>query len=257
MSTRLRTLIVDDEKQARLRLRRMLEEWSDIEILGEAQNGLEAVDLTESLKPELVLLDIQMPGLGGFEVIRTLKPEDRPQIIFVTAYDSFALEAFEVHATDYLLKPVRQQRLREAIDRLLTQRTTQPEALDDFRHKLDALVARMTPAEKYYSRLVARRGQRIRLIDAAEVVMIYVENRTVHIVTETDEYYTDYTMRELEDHLDPAVFFRAHRQAFVNLHKIREIAPLIGGIHELRMTNERTVEMSRQQTRKLREIFHW
>ncbi|HZS46707.1 MAG TPA: response regulator [Blastocatellia bacterium] len=257
MTPALRVLIVDDEKQARLRLRRMLEEWPDIEIIGDAQNGLEAVEMIESLSPELVLLDIQMPGLGGFEVIRTLKPELRPLVIFVTAYDSFALEAFEVHATDYLLKPVRQQRLREALDRLVAERRAKPDSLGEFREKLDALVEKMGTPERYYSRLTARRGQRIRLIDVSDVVMLYVENRTVHVVTDSDEYYTDFTMRELEEHLDPAVFFRAHRQAFVNLQKIKEIAPLVGGVHELRMSNDRTVEMSRQQSRKLREIFHW
>jgi DNA-binding LytR/AlgR family response regulator len=257
MPANLRVLIVDDEKQARLRLRRMIEEWPDIEITGDAQNGLEAVEMIESTNPDLVLLDIQMPGLGGFEVIRTLKPENRPHVIFVTAYDGFALEAFEVHATDSLLKPVRQQRLREAIDRLISQRQSQPNALDEFRSKLDALVENMAKPQQYYSRLTARRGQRIRLVDVEEVVLLYVENRTVHVVTDTDEYYTEYTMRELEEHLDPAMFFRAHRQAFVNLRKIKEIAPLVGGVHELRMTNDRKVEMSRQQTRKLREIFHW
>ena len=241
-----------------MRLRRMIEDWADIEIVGEAMDGLEAVEIIEAVSPDLVLLDIQLPGLNGFEVIRALKPEARPRIIFVTAYDSFALEAFSVAAVDYLLKPVRSARLREAIDRVQSLYQTQPDAgLGDFRQRLDALCSRFESMQTYYTRLTARRGQRIRLIDVEEVVLIYVENRTVFVVTDTEQFWTDYTMKELEEHLNPTLFFRAHRQAFVNLKKITEIAPLVGGVHQLRMSNGRTVEMSRLQTRRLREIFHW
>ncbi len=251
MKQRLRTLIVDDEPPARERLRRMLTEVENVEILGEAADGPEAVEMIETLSPDLVLLDIQMPGLDGFEVIEAL--ENPPPIVFVTAYDEYAIRAFEVSALDYLLKPFSSTRLEQAI---LRARTAPAEA-SDVSGQLAPLLERLAAQGRYLTRLAVRHRDRVRVLDAKEVDWIGIEEEQVMVHVGDQGYYLRRTMSELESRLDPALFFRAHRSAIVNLDRVREVIPWFKGSHKLRLSTGAEVDLSRQQARRLRKILGW
>mgnify|MGYP001816901754 CR=1 FL=1 len=247
----MRVLIVDDEAPARDRLKRYLAGLEGVEVLGEAKDGVQAVEMIEARSPELVLLDIQMPGLDGFGVVEAL--EDPPAIIFVTAYDQYAIRAFEVHALDYLLKPFNQKRLARAIGRAR-------EALaggQDLSAQLRPLLEGLAAEGRYLTRLAVRDRECIRVLDSGEVDWIGIEDEqaTVHVGDEA--YPIRRTLTELEARLDPRCFFRAHRSAIVNLDRVLEIIPWFKGSHILRLTTGAEVDLSRAQARVLRKILGW
>jgi len=249
--TALRTLIVDDEAPARDRLRRLLSGVEDVDVVGEAADGLQAVEMIEEQNPDLVLLDVQMPGLDGFGVIQAL--EAPPAIIFVTAYDEYALRAFEVHALDYLLKPFPRKRLEAALGRAR-------EALageQDLAARLAPLVESLAAEGHYLTRLAVRDRDRIRVLDAAEVDWIGIEEEQVVVYVGERTYTIRRTLAELEAGLDPAHFFRAHRSAIVNLDRVREIVPWFKGSHILRLTTGAEVDLSRARARQLRDMLGW
>ena len=255
----MRALIVDDEPPARDRLRRMLAESDTVEIVGEAEDGAQAVEMIEALSPDLVLLDIQMPGLDGFEVIEAL--EDPPLVIFVTAYDEYAIRAFEINALDYLLKPFSRERLKKAIRRareaLEEGRKLGASTAEGFATRLGPLMESLAAQGRYLARLAVRDRERIRVLDVGEVDWISIEREPV-VVHAGDQVYTvRRTMAELESRLDPEQFFRAHRSAIVNLSSVREIIPWFKGSHKLRLTTGAEVELSRAQARALRRILGW
>ena len=248
---RLRTLIVDDEAPARERLRRMLSEVETVELIAEAESGLQAVELIERDLPDLVLLDIQMPGLDGFEVIEAL--ESPPLVIFVTAYDEYAIRAFEINALDYLLKPFSRERLEKAIHRA-------EEALaeeQDFPARFGPLLESMAEQRQYVARLAVRDHDRIRVLDVDEVDWVDTQKGEVVVHVGYAVYPIHRTLAELEARLDPARFFRTHRSAIVNLDRVEEIIPWFKGSHKLRLTTGAEVDLSRRQARALREILHW
>jgi two-component system LytT family response regulator len=215
----LRTLIVDDEAPARERLKRYLANLEGIEVIGEAADGLQAVKMIEIQAPELVLLDIQMPGLDGFGVVEAL--EDPPPIIFVTAYDQYAIRAFEVHALDYLLKPFSRERLNKAIHRAR-------EALageQDFAAQLGPLLESLAAEGRYLTRLAVHDRDRIRVLEAEEVDWIGIEDGRVMVHVGDQVYPIRRTLTELEARLDPRRLFRAHRSAIVNLDRVHEVIP--------------------------------
>jgi DNA-binding LytR/AlgR family response regulator len=242
---------VDDEAPARERLKRYLGELDDVEIVGEAADGAEAVALIEAQSPDLVLLDIQMPGLDGFGVIEAL--EDPPVVIFVTAYDQYAIRAFEVHALDYLLKPFSRERLAKAIGRAR-------KALDggrDHGAQLRGLLEGLAAEGRYLTRLAVRDRDRIRVLEAERIDWIGIEDEQVMIHVGDQTYPVRHTLTELEGRLDPNRFFRAHRSAIVNLDRVEEIIPWFKGGHILRLSTGAKVDLSRAQARALRKILGW
>jgi len=247
----MRVLIVDDEPPARERLRRMLTEIEAIEIAGEAGDGVQAVEMIESLAPDLILLDVQMPGLDGFGVLEAL--QDPPPVVFVTAYDRYAIRAFEVNALDYLLKPFSRVRLVEAIRRA-------QESLDGegaFAERIRPLLEGLAAQGRYLTRLAVRDRDRIRVLDMDEVDWISVEGELVLVHVADQAYPVRRSLSELETRLDPARFFRAHRSAVVNLDRVMEVIPWFKGSHKLRLTTGEEVDLSRAQARALRKILGW
>jgi len=248
---KLRTLIVDDEAPARERLRRLLCNNSFVELIGEAEDGVKAVELIGEKNPDLVLLDIQMPGLDGFGVIRALQKP--PLIIFVTAYDEYAIRAFEVNALDYLLKPFTRIRLERAVEKAYQELSKHA----DFSAKLDALFQTLREQPRYLDRIAARKGSRIFVINVSEIDWFGAESGLIFIHTKEEKYVTNYTLEELESRLNPDMFFKAHRSAIVNLTKIKEIIPWFAGSHKIRLTTGAEVNLSRSQAKELRKIIKW
>lgn len=248
---KLRTLIVDDEAPARERLRKLLAQNDLVELIGEAEDGMKAVELIEEVNPDLVLLDIQMPGLDGFGVIKMLQKP--PLIIFVTAYDEYAIKAFEVNALDYLLKPFTKVRLERAIERAHQEFSRKT----DFSNSLAALFKTLKEQPRYLERVAVRKGARIFVIDVANIDWIGSESGLIFIHTKEEKYITNYTLDELESRLNPSMFFRAHRSAIVNLTRIKEIIPWFAGSHRIRLTTGAEVDLSRNQAKKLRKIIKW
>lgn len=247
----MRTLIVDDEVPARERLTRLLADIEGVDLVGEAEDGIQAVEMIEADKPDLVFLDIQMPGLDGFGVIEAL--EDPPLVIFVTAYDQYAIQAFEVNALDYLLKPFTRQRLEKAVRRARQELADE----EDVTARLGPLLKSLAAQGRYLTRLAVRDRDRIRVLDVSEVDWIGVEGEQVTVYVGDEVYSVRRTLGELEARLDPACFFRAHRSAIVNLGRVAEVIPWFKGSHKLRLATGAEVELSRAQARALRKILDW
>lgn len=255
----MQTLIVDDEAPARERLKRLLIGVEGIELVGEAEDGVRAVEMIETLSPDLVLLDIQMPGLDGFGVIQAL--ENPPPIVFVTAYDEYAIRAFEVNALDYLLKPFRPARLEKALGRaqkaLAAVRDPGVSPTERFAARLGPLLESLAAQGRYLTRLAVRDRDRIRVLDVDQVDWIGVQGEQVTVYVEDQAYLVRRTLSELEARLDPACFFRAHRSAIVNLARVKEIIPWFKGSHILQLTTGTEVDLSRAQARVLRKLLGW
>jgi two-component system LytT family response regulator len=244
-------LVVDDEAPARERMRRLLAGVQGVQIIGEAADGLQAVEMIERLGPDVVLLDVQMPGLDGFGVIQAL--EVPPAIIFVTAYDEYAIRAFEVHALDYLLKPFSRDRLQEALRR--AQETLDAE--QDPGAPLDALLESLTAEGRYLSRLAVQEAEHIRILNVEEVDWVGIDEGQVEVHVGDQAYPIRRTLTDLEARLDPERFFRAHRSAIVNLDRVQEVVPWFKGSYILRLTTGAEVDLSRARGRALRKILGW
>jgi two-component system, LytTR family, response regulator len=239
----IRALLVDDEDIARERLRQLLGSIADLEVVGEAADGEEAIQKTLELRPDLLLLDIQMPGLSGLEVAACL-PRPRPKIVFCTAYDAYAVKAFELHAMDYLLKPVSPHRLALAIERI---RQREP-------HEAEEDVDRLTRAlPAAGARLLARCGGRYKVIPQRDVAYFSSEGGLTRLHTRDRAYAFDPTLANLEERLDPALFFRLSRTVIVNLDSVAEVRPLVGGTADVVLNNGATLEVSRRRVRDLLE----
>jgi two-component system, LytTR family, response regulator len=235
----IRTLVVDDEQPARDRLRRMLSGSPDVEIVGEAEDGEHALEVIQSTRPDLVLLDIQMPGCTGMEVAASLA-SPRPHLIFCTAFDQYAVEAFELHAIDYLLKPVSQARLDTALDRVRAGRGTDV-AIDR--------AARSSPP----TRFVAQRGRTYRVVPARDVLCFLSEDGLTKLQTAGEYYWVPPTLNDLELRVDPRRFFRISRSAIVNLDAVQEIVPTGDGRAQAVLKNGARLEVSRRRFRELTE----
>jgi two-component system LytT family response regulator len=259
MNMPIRVLIVDDEAPARDRLKRLLADIEGVELIGQAEGGVQAVEMIERERPDLVLLDIQMPGLDGFGVIEAL--EDPPLVIFVTAYDEYAIRAFEVNALDYLLKPFSRERLEKAVRRaqeaLAEEHDLGVSAAERFAMRLGPLLESLATQGRYLTRLAVRDQDRIRVLDVDEMDWIGIEGEQVMVHVGDRAYLIRRTLTELEARLDPAHFFRAHRSAIVNLSRVKEVIPWFKGSHKLRLTTGAEVELSRARARALRKILGW
>jgi two-component system, LytTR family, response regulator len=247
----MRVLIVDDEAYARRRLARILSTLSDVEIVGQAQDGLEALALLESTKPDLLFLDIQMPELDGFGVIRALSSSsEMPLVIFATSYDEHALAAFEANAIAYLLKPIELERLTIAMDRVrkLLGSSEERAQNEDRIHALVELPQRL-------QRIVCRKGSHFVLLDPADIFWFHIEDGgIVRAETSSENYWVNYQMSSLEAGLDPELFFRARREVLVNLSRIKTVKSYDRSTFLLTMAdaNETELLVSERQAKELR-----
>lgn len=243
--------MADDEAPARERLRRLLEDDPRIEIAGESLDGPGTVESIERLQPQLVFLDVQMPGLTGFEVLKSLSyGTPRPLTIFVTGYHEHALEAFRARAVAYLLKPVEPDHLREMVDRAAKLVAAGALREEEDRNVERLLLETAQPMEQ----IVARKANRIFLLDPAEAVFFYMDSGIVRVRVENDSYWVNYHLGELEEALTARGFFRAHRSSLVNLKRVREIRADGHGNFVLVMNDAKNseIEVSERQGRALR-----
>ena len=256
----VRALVVDDEQLAREELCFLLGEVGGVEIVGQASDGIEALRQAGHVRPDVIFLDVQMPGLTGFEVARRLIEADVPaQLVFVTAYDQYAIDAFSVNAVDYVLKPVDGDRLEQTLDRVrqrLAARPAQPLPLSpaDLERVIEAVQARQGRRDQ----LAIRVGERFVLVQADEVVHASLIDEAIVVVTTAVSGTSNYrTLDELQARLDPAVFWRVHRSHLVNITKIKEIVPWFSRNYLLKMKDAKGTEIpvSRTQTRRLREYL--
>ena len=251
----LTVVVVDDEELARDELCFMLDELGSVNVTGRAGNGHEALTLIDRLVPDLVFLDVQMPGLTGFEVARRIRERKTPpQLVFVTAYDSHAIEAFEVDAVDYLLKPVDPARLAEAVDRA-RRRVSSERPLTD---RLERIVQLVAERQSRRDRLAIKVGERFLLVQADDIIYASLTDDSINIVTSQVAGTSNFrTLDELHTRLDASVFWRVHRAHLVNINKIKEIVPWFSRNYILRMKDAKATEIpvSRTQTKRLREYL--
>ena len=262
MSTALRVVVVDDEQLAREELCYQLEQIDGIEIVAQVSNGIEAIGAVERHEPDLVFLDIQMPGLGGFEVARRLleHEDEAPALVFVTAFDQHAIEAFEVNAVDYLLKPVESSRLEQALQR--ARRRVEAErsgaAQTPTNDQLEQIVKMMAVRQTRRDQVAIRVGERFVLVQADEIIYASLADESINIVTGQVAGTSNYrTLDDLQARPDPDVFWRVHRSHLVNINKIKEIVPWFSRNYILRMKDAKGTEIpvSRAQTKRLREYL--
>jgi two-component system LytT family response regulator len=247
----MRTIVVDDEEPARARLSRLLTGHPDIVVVGEAQDGLEAVEKIEELQPDLLFLDIELPGLTGFEVLQSIPPTvTLPLVIFATGYDQHALAAFEANALAYLLKPVEPERLAHAVERARKLSAASGEREREREHVLR--VARETP--RILRQIVCRKRDRAVLMPPEQIFWFQVEDGLVKAHTGTDVFWVNYQLGELEASLPEDLFFRARREVLVNLTRIKEIKPYFKSGFVLAMSDAAATEIvvSERQARSLR-----
>ena len=257
----LRVLVADDEQLARNELCFQLNQLDDVEVVEQAADGPQAVSLAETLAPDLVLLDIQMPGLTGFEVARELLDREVPShVVFVTAFDQYAIEAFEVSAVDYLLKPVEPARLAQMIQRVRRRIASTRDSTDGTiaNKELERIVQYVAERQSRQERLAIRVGERFLLVQAEDIVYASLADEVITIVTSSIVGTSNYrTLDELHSHLDPAEFWRVHRAHVVNINKIKEIVPWFNRNYILRMKDGKSTEIpvSRAQSKRLREYL--
>lgn len=254
MSDRLRVLVVDDEPPARDKLCLFLGRCAGVELVGEATDGLEAVQRIEARRPDLVFLDVRMPELDGFEVLEALAPEDRPHVVFVTAFDEFAVRAFEVRALDYLLKPYDEPRLRAAVERAREQIRRPTSSGSDSRGEsgdvgggtMQSLLTEVREREGPRDRLVVRDGDRLVLLRTKEILWAESDANYVKIRARTETFRIRKTLEGLLAELDPARFVRIHRFHVVQLDAIRELAPTSHGDHGVVLVDGTRLRLSRR-----------
>jgi len=249
VSRRVRVLVVDDEPLARALLRVLLERDPGVEMVGEC-TGADAVAAIGRTRPDVLFLDVQMPDVDGFQVLEDLGAEHRPVVIFVTAYDQYAVRAFEVHAVDYLLKPVAEDRFREALGRAKSRVTGGTRRPVD-----DGLAALLRERARYPSRLLVPARGRTVVVAVSSIDWIEATDYYVSIHAAGQTYLLRQTMAELERTLDPSRFFRVHRSAIVNLERVREIQPLFRGDSSLLLSTGARVRLSRSRRGDFQRLF--
>lgn len=252
---KLRIIIADDERPAREFLKAILSEFDDAEIVGEAENGADAVEIIKRLKPDLALLDLQMPEISGIEAVRLLRKSQMPLVAFVTAYDEYAVQAFEVNAVDYLLKPVEKSRLRETLNRA-HERLEQEDwrAAETENIKNAAAIYRETARAEFLERIPVKKREEIFLVPVGEIASIVADGELLHITTGKNQKYTiNYRLKDLETRLAPERFVRLSRGALANLEMISRVSPMPGGTYLVTLKNGQEIASSRLQSRVLRE----
>ena len=241
----IRAVIADDEPLARERVRELLAERDDVQVAAEARDGEEALRLVHETRPDLLLLDVQMPGLDGFEVLAELEDGATPAVVFITAFDEYAVRAFEVRALDYLVKPFHRARFHEAVDRAIRGRESAPD--------LRSLLAELRPS--HLTRFVVRSADEIYFVRAAEVLWIESAGNYVRLHTAAGEHIVRTSLRELEGRLDPGVFMRVHRSAVVNLEFVQKLEPYFHGEYVITLRSGARLTSSRSYSGRLREVL--
>ncbi len=251
---KLRIILADDERPAREYLKRLLGEFSNVELIGEAENGADAVELIKKTKPDLALLDLQMPEISGLEAVKLLRKTQMPLVAFVTAYDEYAVQAFEVNAVDYLLKPVEKARLNETLNRASERlekadwRANEAERLKNATRFYDE-----ASRTEYLDRIPVKMREEIHLVPASEIASIVADGELLHLTTVTNQKYTiNYRLKDLETRLDEREFVRLSRGALVNLGMIARVSPMPGGTYLISLKNGQEIASSRLQSKILR-----
>jgi len=245
----IRVVVADDEVLARQKLRKLLEIEPDLEVAGECATASEAIEVVRLARPEMLFLDIRMPGMDGFEVVERLGGTEglrMPRVIFTTAYDRYALRAFEIHAADYLLKPFTRERLRAAVDRVREQLMARP------------LVPNAHPRSddgRYMSRIVFKSRGRILFLPVAEIRWIGAEENYIRVATGSETHLLRETMARIEEQLDPSMFLRVHRSAIVNLQFVKEVRTEPGGEYSVLLANGQKIGMSRSYRSRVSDLL--
>jgi two-component system LytT family response regulator/two-component system response regulator LytT len=256
----LSVVIVDDEQLAREELAYLLKALDDVNVVAQGKNGLEAVSLIREHNPDLVFLDVQMPGLDGFGVIKKLldRKVPLPKIVFATAFDQYAVKAFEVNAVDYLLKPFDKKRVAQSIEKA----RKKMEAGGGPEEKFETLVRMLEAQKPQTAKILIKAAGRLLLTDAKDICYATIEDGVITVATSghagMEGHSNCRTLEELFESLDPNSFWRAHRSFLVNIHHIREVVPWFKSSYQLRMDDKKQTEIpvSRAQTRRLRELFN-
>jgi two-component system, LytTR family, response regulator len=249
----IRALIADDEVLARKFIRRMLKDDHDVEIVGECSNGKETVAMIRKQNPDLVFLDVQMPEMDGFAVLESIGVERLPEIIFATAYEQYAVRAFELHALDYLLKPFDQARFKDAIKH--AKERLRSERQNEDRMQISALLESIKNKPQFVVRLMIKAGGRISFLSTAEINWIEADDKYVHLHTGKITPMVRQTLSAMEAQLDPAKFRRIHRSAIVNVDRIKELHPLFSGEHSILLEDGTKLTLSRNYKDKLFDLL--
>ncbi|MFY9621995.1 MAG: LytTR family DNA-binding domain-containing protein [Pyrinomonadaceae bacterium] len=250
---KIRTIIADDEPLARRGIRAQLKSEKDFEVISECRNGHEAVRTIETESPDLVFLDVQMPELDGFGVVDAIGPARMPAVIFVTAYDRYALRAFEVHALDYLLKPFDDDRFAGALQR--ARRHIERKDIDDLGRRLQGLLDDLQPRNKYVDRLVIKSAGRIFFLSVAEVDWIEAADNYVRLHAGSESHLLRETMNNLEKKLDPEHFLRIHRSRIVNIQRVKELRPLFRGEYDILLKDGTRLETGRGYRDRIQKLM--
>ena len=251
----LRVVLADDERPARRFLINLLKSIADVEVVGEAANGKEAIDLIEAECPDLALLDLHMPEAGGLDVARLVKAGATPSIAFVTAHDDFAIEAFELNAIDYLLKPVDRERLLRTVERARIRAASGPAERAKNLRDASAAFDSATRTD-YLERIPVRRKDETVILPVRQVSSIVAEGELLHLTTTANErFLISHRLHALESRLDPKRFMRLSRGTLAAVDQIKKVAPMPGGTYQVQMANGETLQVSRIQSRLLRETL--
>jgi DNA-binding LytR/AlgR family response regulator len=254
---KLRVVIADDERPARLFLASILRSFEDVKIVGEAENGTEAIEIIERERPDIALLDLQMPELDGLGVVRLLKRKAMPLIAFVTAYDEYAVRAFDLNAVDYLLKPVDRARLRETLNRA-HERLDRADLREEHKSHLRDAVAdyEASSPEPFLERIPVRERDEIFILPVRDIASIVAEGELLNLTTVRNERYViNYRLKDMESRLDPEHFVRLSRGALVNIEMIARVSPMPGGTYTVTLSNSQQLQVSRLQSRMLRDTL--
>lgn len=259
METKLRIVIADDERPARSFLAAMLRTFPDVDLVGEATTGAEAIELIDQERPDLALLDLQMPEVDGLGVVRLLRKDRLPLIAFVTAYDEYAVRAFELNAVDYLLKPVERARLRDTLNRAqerLERADLRETEVEHWPERLNAAAAEYEAAtrQRYLDRIPIRQRDEIILVPVERIASVIADGELLHLMTTDQQRYSfSYRLKDLEARLDPTKFIRLSRGALANINQISRVSPLPGGTYVVTLHGHQQLNVSRIQARILRE----
>jgi two-component system, LytTR family, response regulator len=249
---KLRVLVVDDEAPARRKVLRLLRQEPDVQIVGEADGAEAAIAAIEKERPDLVFLDVQMPGADGFDVVNAVSPDKMPRVIFVTAHDRFALRAFEVHAFDYLLKPFSEERLRAALDRV---RKEHAQSSDGFSSQLRGLLQQLQRERSFSGRILVQENGRARFVAPRDISWVEADGNYVHIHCGAKAYMLRGTLDSMKDALDPKLFVRINRSSVVKLDAIREMQPWFHGEYKVILHDETELRWSRRYVKERPELL--
>jgi two-component system LytT family response regulator len=257
----VRVVIADDERPARAFLAATVRTLPDVELVGEASGGADAVEMIERLHPDLALLDLDMPEVDGLAVVRLLRTDRMPLVAFVTAYDAYAVQAFDARAIDYLLKPVEAARLQRTVDRARdfggrTAAETEESAITHERLRAAAAAIDRQPGGPWLRRIPVRRRDDIVILPVDQVLAVIADGELLHLVTASGERHTiSYRLKDLEGRLDPAQFARVSRSAIVNLDAVARVSPMPAGTYVVTLNNRQQIPVSRGRARVLRETL--